>query len=153
MAITNTLSPITRPIYDRSYGPLIHFNWVWRALATYSTFMFWLASTPWLLIRQVAPYNFQDTLHDAEHGWLGFITPLVNFSQDIAYKVFAIADSFSDWFFSLASNILHNVEHRVRILKNDGLHGIPNALSLSMHTPLLAKTPLAYVPGADRLTT
>ncbi len=41
MAIANTLSPLTRPIYDRKYPGLRRFSWVWRTLATYTSFMTW----------------------------------------------------------------------------------------------------------------
>ncbi|GLC39343.1 hypothetical protein PLESTB_000895200 [Pleodorina starrii] len=167
------------PIYDRTYKPLKRFSWPWRLLATYTSFLSWLASTPWLLIRSVAPSNLQDNLTDIEHGFFNFITPIVNFVQDTTYKAFSIADATVDWAINTATHIYHNnlkgfehtfdhalrnVEHRVRILKDDGLNGVPKALSFDLHTPGTTgltghsgnhhkgTNPLASVPIVDKLT-
>ncbi len=35
----------------------------------------------------------QDNLSDIEHGFLSFVTPIVNFIQDTSYKAFSIADA------------------------------------------------------------
>ncbi|KAG2452689.1 hypothetical protein HYH02_002921 [Chlamydomonas schloesseri] len=167
MAVSDVLSPITKPIYDRKYSPLRRLSWAWRMLATYTSFMFWAASTPWLALRAIAPYNFQDNLSDIESAWLGFITPITNFVQDTSYKAFSIADSTIDWSINTAThiyhnnlkgfehtfeNILRNVEHRLRILKDDGLSGIGKALSFDVHTPVIQKTPLAHTTIGEKLS-
>ncbi|PNW74537.1 hypothetical protein CHLRE_12g492150v5 [Chlamydomonas reinhardtii] len=164
MAISDTLS---RPIYDRKYSPLRRLSWAWRILATYTSFLTWLVSTPWLALRAVAPYTVQDNLSDAESAWFGFFTPFATFVQDTSYKAFSIADSTIDWTINTASHIYHNnlkgfeqtfesilsnVEHRVRILKDDGLSGIGKALSYDVHTPLIQKTPLAHTALGEKLS-
>ncbi|KAG2427858.1 hypothetical protein HXX76_012178 [Chlamydomonas incerta] len=158
---------LSRPIYDRKYAPLKRLSWAWRALATYVSFMTWLASTPWLAVRQLAPSNFQDTLSDVERSFLDFVTPITNFVQDTSYKAFSIADSTIDWSINTATHIYHNnlkgfehtfnhflnnMEHRVRILKDDGLSGIGKAISLDVHTPLMQKTPLAHTTLGEKLS-
>ncbi|PNW74588.1 hypothetical protein CHLRE_12g491550v5 [Chlamydomonas reinhardtii] len=158
---------ISRPIYDRKYSPLRRLSWAWRSLATYASFITWLFSTPWLAVRQLAPNNFQDTLSEMERSFLDFVTPFANFAQDTSYKAFSIADSTIDWTINTASHIyqnnlkgfehtfdhfLNNVEHRVRILKDDGLSGIGKALSYDVHTPLIQKTPLAHTTLGEKLS-
>lgn len=165
--MANVVSPVSRPIFDRKYPQLRRFAWPWRILATYTTFLTWLASTPWLVLRSIAPYNFQDNLHDVERAFLSFVTPIVNFVQDTSYRVFAITDSFVDWAINTATHIYHNnlkgfehtfdhvlrnIEHRVRLLKDDGLNGIGKALSLDLSTPLIQKTPLANTAIAQKLS-
>ncbi|GFR46515.1 hypothetical protein Agub_g8101 [Astrephomene gubernaculifera] len=167
MAVTDVLSPATRPIYGRKYSGLKRFSWPWRILATYTSFMTWLVSTPWLLVRMLAPYNFQDNLADIERAFLNFATPLVNFVQDTTYKAFSIADSTADWAITTAlhvynhnlkgfehtfDHLLRNVEERVRILKVDGLNGIPKALSFDLSVPAIQKTPLANTAIGEKLS-
>ncbi|PNH04947.1 hypothetical protein TSOC_008841 [Tetrabaena socialis] len=167
MAVSDTLSPLTRPIYDRKYTPLKRYSWPWRILATYTSFLTWLASTPWLLIRYVAPANFQDNLTDIERGFFNIVTPVVTFVQDTTFKGFAVADSATDWAINTAAhiynhnlkgfehtfeNLLRNTEHRMRILKDGGLQGIGKALSFDLQTPLLQKTPLANTTIAEKLS-
>ncbi|KAG2492114.1 hypothetical protein HYH03_009605 [Edaphochlamys debaryana] len=149
MAVTDVLSPLHRPIYDRKYPQLRRFSWPWRVLATYASFMTWLVSTPWLALRMIAPHNLQDNLQSVENTWFDFVTPIMNFVQDTSYKAFNIFDSMIDWTINTATHVYHNnlkdfehtfdhflrnIEHRVRILKNEGLTGIPNALSMDVHT-------------------
>ncbi|EFJ45523.1 hypothetical protein VOLCADRAFT_94281 [Volvox carteri f. nagariensis] len=169
MAVTEVLSAVRRPIYDRTYPKLKRFSWPWRLLATYTSFLTWLASTPWLLIRSLAPQNLQDNLADMERGFFNFVTPLVNFVQDTTFKAFHIADVTADWAINTATHVyqhnlkgfehtfdhaLRNVEHRVRILKDDGLNGIPKALSFDLHTPATnhrTTTPPTSMPIAGKM--
>ncbi|KXZ49869.1 hypothetical protein GPECTOR_19g320 [Gonium pectorale] len=161
------MATITRPIYDKKYPALKRFSWPWRILATYTTFITWAISTPWLLIRSLAPYNFQDNLASVEKTFFDFVTPIVNFVQDTAFKFFAIADNTTDWAINTAThiynnnlkgfetgfeNLLNNVEHRVRILKDEGLNGIPKALSFDVHTPAVQKTPLVGTLAGEKLS-
>ncbi|EFJ50773.1 hypothetical protein VOLCADRAFT_88631 [Volvox carteri f. nagariensis] len=171
MAVT----PTTRPIYDRAYPPLKRFSWPWRLLATYTSFLAWLASTPWLVVRSVAPANFKDNLDDLERSFFNVATPIVTFVQDTTNKIFATLDSTvcvgvvvgTDWAINTAThvyqhnlkgfehtfeNLLLNLEQRVRILKNEGLNGIPKAVSFDVSVPLVQKTPLANTPIAEKLS-
>ncbi|KAG2492119.1 hypothetical protein HYH03_009610 [Edaphochlamys debaryana] len=167
MAVVDKLSAVTRPIYDRKYSSLKRFSWPWRVLATYASFMTWLVSTPWLVIRSIAPYNFQDNLSSIESGFLDFVTPIITFVQDTSYKAFSVADSTADWTINTATHVYHNnlkgfehnfdqflrnVEHRVRILKDDGLNGITKALSFDVSVPAIHKTPLASTVIGEKLS-
>lgn len=170
MAVTTTattLSPTKRPIYDRNYPPLKRFSWVWRLLATYWTFVSWAVSLPWLVVRWLAPANLQDNLSDFENTFFNFTTPVINFIQDTAYRVFHLADYTTDWaitnsahfyqhnlkgFEHTFEHFLRNLEHRVRLLKDNGLSGIGPALSLDVGkggpNPIIANTPLVHTPLA-----
>lgn len=52
-----------------------------------------LVSTPWQIVRWLAPVNLQDNLADIESAFLNIARPIANFVQDTAYKAFSIFDS------------------------------------------------------------
>ncbi|GLC39335.1 hypothetical protein PLESTB_000896000 [Pleodorina starrii] len=108
-----------------------------------------------------------DNLTDIERGYFNFVTPIINFIQDTTYKVFSALDSTTDWAINTAThvynnnlkgfentfeNVLLNLEHRVRILKNEGLNGIPKAVSFDVSVPAIHKTPLANTPLTEKFT-
>jgi hypothetical protein len=165
--VATQLSPTKRPIYDRNYPSLKRFSWVWRGLATYWTFMSWFVSIPLLILNWIAPANLKDNLADFEQAIFNVLTPVVNFIQDTTYRFFHIADYTADWaivnsthfynsnlkgFEHTFEHFLRNLEHRVKLLKDNGLSGIGPALSLDLGrggpNPLIANTPLAHTPLA-----
>lgn len=138
---------LSKPVYDRKYPSLKRFSWVWRILATYSSFVLWASTVPWLIVKWLAPANLQDNLWDIESAFLNIATPIINLVQDTAYKAFSIFDSTVDWFINTSTrfyntnlkgfeknfdHLLHNVEHRVKLLKDNGLSGITQALSFDL---------------------